>query len=341
MAKAHKISVTVVVSGARISVAVNTNQKVQHLIRKALDEAGIPHPKVKEWTLRSASGGAAIDPDLSIEEAGIADGATLFLDPDEGGGGEVAVAFGGLPPEPPPPPVLVDPAVSEAKLEHQLEEWQASSEIYAERGWLLLGRDGLDVDVGFCARLPGPVNDIVAIPLAVRIGFQNYDVWAPSVKVIDPITRRWLVLPRVRAVDFDQVDVDGAVIDYFVNRHPDTGRAFLCKVGTREYHSHFEHSGDDWLLYRDQGYGTLGRLCDLLWRTAVRTVAGLNFAVKRDPLAEQVPPEASIEIRQEKAADSSPSIHAQEAQEIPIAQLPPQLRAQLPPEIQALIPEEK
>jgi Predicted metal binding domain/Protein of Unknown function (DUF2604) len=308
MAGAHKVTVTVVVSGAPVSVAANAHQKVAHLIREALKEAGIPHPKVGDWTLRFANGGEAIDPDLPIEEAGITDGATLFLDPDEGGGGEAVVALGPNQVDPPLPPLLVDPAVSAAKLERQLADWDANSEIYRERGWQLLGHEGLEVDVAFTARLPvGPASDLVVTPLAVRLGFHNYDVWPPSLRVIDPLTRRWLELPRVRAIDFDATDDDGVPLDLFIDHHPDTNRVFLCKAGTREYHTHFEHSGDDWLLYRDQGFGTIGRLCDLLWRTAVRTIGGLNFGAQRPPLGEAIDgirPSFGIEIRQEKPQDA-------------------------------------
>lgn len=333
MAGPHKITVTVVVSGARLSVTENANQKVSHLIREALREAGIPHPKVEDWTLRSADGGAAIDPDLRIEEAGIIDGATLFLDPDEGGGGEAVVTLAAGQPEPPPPPLLVDPAVSTTKLERQLADWEANAEIYRQRGWQLLGHDGLEVDIAFTARFPiGLANDLVAIPLAVRLAFHNYDVWPPSVRIIDPITRRWLELPRVRAIDFDNAN-DRVPLDLFIDRHPDTGRVFLCKPGTREYHTHFEHSGDDWLLYRDQGFGTIGRLCDLLWRTAVRTVAGLNFVAQRPGHLERAPVNPAIEIRQEEFQEPQ----AQVPQAVPIEQLPPQVFAQLPTEIQSLI----
>ncbi|HEY4779210.1 MAG TPA: putative metal-binding protein [Solirubrobacterales bacterium] len=330
MAGGHKITVTVVVSGARVGVTVNPNQEVKHLVKKALDEAKIPHPKPKEWTLRFADGGGAIDPGLSIGEAGIADGATLFLDPDEGGGGEVAVALAGPGEEmPPEPPVLVDPAISSAKLDRQLADWENNAELYRERGWILLGRDGLHVDVAFTARLPaGPVPDLPAIPLAIRFCFENFDIWAPSVRVIDPITGKWLYVPRVRAIDFGTVLEGGAPLDLFVNGHPETGRVFLCKPGTREYHSHFEHDGDDWLLYRDQGFGSLGRLCDLLWRRAVRTVSGLNFSAQLIPIgggAAQI----GIEIRQEdpEALVAAAQAQLQAPQQIPVGQLPPELQA--------------
>lgn len=343
MAEPHKITVTVVVSGARISATENSNQKVAHLIREALKEAGIPHPKVEDWTLRFGDGGAAIDPDLHIGEAGITDGATLFLDPDEGGGGEAVVAPGPGSEHPPLPPVLVDPAVSEAKLECQLADWHTNTDLYKQRGWQLLGREGLEVDIAFCTRLPaGPVRDLVAIPLAVRFDFHNYDVWAPSVRVIDPINRLWLELPRVRALDFNASTNAGVPLDLFVNGHPNTNKVFLCKAGTREYHTHFEHSGDDWLLYRDQGFGTLGRLCDLLWRTAIRTVTGLNFAAQGLEPGGRPPFNWGIEIRQEDIEDLriKLGVEAKVSQEIPIEQAPPEILAQLPPAILAQLPPE-
>ena len=335
MAGAHEITVTVVVSGARVGVTAKEHEKVAHLIREALKEAGIPHPKVEDWTLRSAEGGGAIDPDLRVKEAGIADGATLFLDPDEGGGGEAVVALGPAGAEPPAAPILVDPAVSESKLARQLADWEANAEVYRERGWQLLRHEGLEVDVAFTARLPiGPVGNLPVIPLAVTLDFHNYDIWAPSLRVIDPLSRRWLELPRVRAIDFEPADESGVPLDLFVNNHPETGHVFLCKAGTREYHTHFEHSGDDWLLYRDQGFGTIGRLCDLLWRTAVRTIAGINIAAQRAGLPEQAEVGMGIDIRQEKPEDQPGQ---QVLQPIPIGQLPPQMLAQLPAEIQALV----
>lgn len=266
-----------------------------------------------------------IDPDQKIEKAGIAPGATLFLDPEEGGGGQVAVAPQ-LPPEPPEPPVLVDPAVSVAKLDRQLVDWEANRAVYEGRGWVMLGRGELHVDVGFCARLPiTAAADLVAIALAARLDFHNYDVWAPSVRVIDPISRRWLVSPRLRAFDFTSLDPAGAPLDLFVEVHPDTNRVFLCKRGVREYHSHPEHSGDDWLLYRGEGFGTLAGLCAVLWRLTARTVTGLHTATERFLLGEsQIALNQSLELRQQDVDQL-----AAEVQQMMAPQPPPELVAQM------------
>jgi hypothetical protein len=328
MAAEGNIEVTVVVSGAPHPIRINAHEKVGNLIRQALADAGVHGGDIAGWTLRFQDG-RAIPSGERIAEAGIAAGATLFLDPDEGGGGEVLLPAG-TEEEPPPAPVLVDPAVSARKLARQLEDWEANAAVYTERGWQLLGSEGLHVDVGFSSRLPvGPFQDLVAIPLAVRISFENYDVWAPSVRVIDPITRRWLGVPRLRAPDFANAEASGTPTDLFIDGHPETGRVFLCMPGVREYHSHPEHSGDDWLLYRGRGFGTLGQLCEVLWRLTTRSVTGLNFVSQRVAIGEGAATvNQGIELRQENVDQLTAQVQAQMAQ-VPAGQMPAEIEAQL------------
>jgi hypothetical protein len=324
----------VVVSGAPQEVQINPEQRVDHLMRQALKQAGIDHPNLEEWKLRSGQGGAVIDPDQKIEEAGIQPGQTLFLDPDEGGGGQVAVAPAELPPLP-EPPTLVDPEISKAKLVRQLSDWRSQAEEYRKRGWLLLDTGELHVDVGFAAQVPiGSVPDSTAIPLAVRLAFENYDLWPPSIQVIDPLDGRPLLQPRIQALDFEHRDADGTPGTVLLAGHPDTGRPFLCKRGVREYHAHFEHSGDDWLLYRGQGIGTLVQLCEAIWRLTTRTIAGVQVAAQRVPVGEGAQVAFALEYRQDDvdalAAQLEPQMQMQPAAaEVPLAALPPQLQAQL------------
>ncbi len=320
----NKITVTVVVSGAPQTVAINTHERVEHLMREALKEAGIRHPDLSEWALRKQEGGDPIPPQEKIEAAGIADGSTLFLDPDEGGGGEAAA-----PPDrgtTPLAPVLVDPAISKAKLARELEQWHANVEVYNERGCILLDSGDLYAEVAFTTRLPiGAQQDLTAIPLAVRFDFENYDLWPPSVKLIDPVTRRWLEAPRLAAVDFAHRDRDGDAQNAFIGGHPDTGRVFLCKRGVREYHSHPEHSGDDWLLYRGKGIGTLGQLCEVLWRLTTRTVTGMQFVARRVQVDQLTAVTQAFELRQENVDE----LAAQMRTQIAPVQFPPEIQAQL------------
>jgi Predicted metal binding domain len=323
VAKDKELAVTVVVAGgAPVKVMVKENQKVEHLIKEALSEAGIKHPNLPEWKLRFAEGGQPLDPEEKVQKAGIAEGQTLFLDPEEGGGGQVAVA---LPPEPPEPPLLVERSVSAAKLDRQLADWETNRERHEARGVLLLGRGELHVDVGFCARLPlGLANDLVAMPLVVRFDFRNYDLWAPSVRLVDPIDRRWLIDARLGAIDFENTAPDGTPMNLFVGHHPETARVFLCKRGVREYHSHPEHSGDDWLLHRDGGHGRLGGLSDLLWRLTVDTVIGIGSNTDLLGSGAAVQVNHRSELRQGKIQQ----VPAGQAGLVP-GQIPPEVQAQL------------
>jgi hypothetical protein len=81
-----QISVKVIVSGQPTSVRVDKHQRVEHLVREALNQTGNKGQPPADWELRT-SDGALIEQSLTIEAAGIVDGATLFLSPRAGAGG--------------------------------------------------------------------------------------------------------------------------------------------------------------------------------------------------------------------------------------------------------------
>jgi len=87
MPKAENINVHVVVSGQATTIKVNVNQTAEHLVKEALRESGNKGQPPSEWELRT-SDGTLIDQSLKIQAAGIVDGATLFLNPRAGAGGE-------------------------------------------------------------------------------------------------------------------------------------------------------------------------------------------------------------------------------------------------------------
>lgn len=321
---ASKISLTVVVSGAPEEISVNRHDKVEHLMKNALKKAGIEHADLNEWALRKQEGGNPIPPSTRISEAGITDGVTLFLDPDEGGGGETAASPAAT--ESSEAPTLVDPAVSKAKLARELEEWEANSATYRERGYFLLEHGELHADIAFSCRLPiGPSRDLVVIPLAVRLTFENYDVWPPSVKLVDPITRRWLAQHRVAALDFGHPDRSGAIPQVFIGGHPETKKVFLCKRGVREYHNHPEHDGDDWLLYRGTGIGTLAHLCEVIWRLTTRTVTGLLHVARGVQVGDKMLISNEARLNQEDFDAVTGQLEAP----LGAQQLPPEIQAQI------------
>jgi hypothetical protein len=81
-----EITVKVIVSGQPTSVTVHKHQKVEHLVREALNQTGNKGQPPADWELRT-SDGALIEQNLTIEAAGIVNGATLFLNPRAGAGG--------------------------------------------------------------------------------------------------------------------------------------------------------------------------------------------------------------------------------------------------------------
>jgi hypothetical protein len=174
--------------------------------------------------------------------------------------------------------IVVDPEVTRLKFERELELWRENEETYRCRGWILLGRGELDVDIGFLGRLPLGPQPMPAMSASVRIDFTNYDLWPPSVEFIDPFTGEYAA-PPVQAL----VDSDEGPMNLVVHSHPETNRAFFCVAGIRQYHDHPQHSGDSWLLHRHRGEGSLATICDRIWRAMARNLLGIHLEVQTLP----------------------------------------------------------
>src|SRR6478752_4549703 len=140
---------------------------------------------------------------------------------------------------------LVDPRVTARKFTRELELWDENAGLYRERGWLMLERRDRQVEVAFIGRVSLGPRTLPIIAACVRIDFENYDLWPPSVEFIDPATGAFAP-PPVAAIAV----TDEGARNILVDGHPTTRRPFFCIRGTREYHTHPQHSGDDWLLSR-------------------------------------------------------------------------------------------
>ncbi len=88
--ESNNISVNVVVSGQATMIKVNLNQTAEMIVREALKESGNKGQPASEWELRT-SDGSLLDQTLKAAVAGVKDGATLFLNPRAGAGGDCAV----------------------------------------------------------------------------------------------------------------------------------------------------------------------------------------------------------------------------------------------------------
>lgn len=173
---------------------------------------------------------------------------------------------------------VVDPEVTRLKLERELELWRENEQTYRKRGWILLGRRELAVDIGFLGRLPVGGLQVPAMTACVRIAFTDFDLVPPSVEFIDPFTGEY-ASPPVQAL----VDTDEGPRDLVVHSHPDTNRPFFCVPGIRQYHEHPQHSGDSWLLHRSSGEGSLATICDRIWRAMARNLLGVHVELQTLP----------------------------------------------------------
>lgn len=191
---------------------------------------------------------------------------------------EPALQPGQAPAAPSPSvPVLVPPSISHAKLQEQIDQWHANAQLYRRRGWLLLGVDGLTVDVAFLAK--AAVGDLLLpiVTAAIRLRYDNYDLWPPSLAFIEP----WTGQPAIPPVAAPEAG-NGRPRNVLLGR-PGTGEPFLCMPGIREYHEHPQHTGDAWLLHRGEGAGRLAVVCDRVWRCMARNVVGLSVNLQSVP----------------------------------------------------------
>jgi len=82
----ENIELTVVVSGQPERLKVNVHQTLDHVVRDALQRSGNRGQAPSDWELRTEDG-RLLEQSLTVAEAAIHDGATLFLSPRAGAGG--------------------------------------------------------------------------------------------------------------------------------------------------------------------------------------------------------------------------------------------------------------
>jgi hypothetical protein len=179
--------------------------------------------------------------------------------------------------------VEIDPEVVRRKFDRELALWDENAAVYRRRGWVLLSRGELQVEVGFLGWLAVGGPPVPAMTASVRIDFSDYDLQAPSVEFIDPASGEF-AQPPVQAL----IDTDEGPRNLVVQMHPDTGRPFFCVPGIREYHRHPQHAGDSWLLHRASGAGSLATICDRIWRSMARSLLGIHMQLQTLPTGLQL-----------------------------------------------------
>lgn len=121
------------------------------------------------------------------------------------------------------------------------------------------------------AKVMREVRALSARAFIARLSLDDYDLRAPSVAFLDPVSKAPLEYDKMlRAMEFEPTRGLHPVL---LDKHPTTGLPFLCLRGIREYHEHPQHTGDPWLLYR----GTMSAFSAVmsLWRAAIDLTAPL------------------------------------------------------------------
>jgi hypothetical protein len=186
--------------------------------------------------------------------------------------------------------VFVDPAISRQKFDSEVGEWKKRAADHGRRGIVLVDASFPKAFAIFALPTIRPAH----LLFGVELDFTNYDIWPPSLKFADPLSRE----PWPNGMNSPVNVIAGAgMASLFIRFRPNpadptnltmerpvlcqgnTGPAFLCMRGVREYHEHPAHSGDSWLQYRGSGVGTLFYLLDKLHEFGIAHVAGMRVGL--------------------------------------------------------------
>lgn len=174
---------------------------------------------------------------------------------------------------------LVDPAVSLAKFERELASYRKQEGVYLSRGWWLLKTEFPTVFAVFGLPQLNPPG----IAFGATIDFTNFDLWPPSVRLVNPFTRqpykcRELPTPLPRLMPAGETRDPSTPPQALMQAYGPDDIPFLCLPGVREYHDHPAHSDDPWLLHRTRGEGTLLFIMEQLHQYGAQSIKG--YAVR-------------------------------------------------------------
>lgn len=82
----NQLSITIVVSGHPTLIRVPGNQRLEQVVRRVLNESGNTGQDPSGWELRNQDG-SVLPLNQTVLDAGVAENATLFLNPLAGAGG--------------------------------------------------------------------------------------------------------------------------------------------------------------------------------------------------------------------------------------------------------------
>jgi hypothetical protein len=174
---------------------------------------------------------------------------------------------------------FVDPAVSKSKFDRQLAGFQQVESDLGRRGcWIIKAEFPQVVTLFATPKLKPP-----SIVFGAIIDFMNYDMWAPSVRLVDPFTRQPYTFGKLPTHLNRLVPVGGLgerTVQPLMQASNPNEIPFLCIPGVREYHQHPAHTGDSWLLHRGSPEGTLFFIIEQLLKYGIEPLAGYEMGLK-------------------------------------------------------------
>lgn len=110
------------------------------------------------------------------------------------------------------------------------------------------GAPGAEQEVQLQAYAVPPRFSFTLMPFGIRISLDDFDLRAPSYSFRHPT--KWELMP-VDQLPPALLESEGKQMNVLLGNHAVTKGTFFCMRGVREYHEHPEHTGDEWLLFRD------------------------------------------------------------------------------------------
>ena len=192
---------------------------------------------------------------------------------------------------------LLNPEIVRAKFDREVEQCRNAEAALRKRGCWIISATFPTVIVTFVAPQLRPPT----LLFTASLDFTNYDIWPPSVRLINVFTgeplfarelppaltfsRRVAVEAPLEMPMLPGIPIQAGPIQFFseqpllVSHGPDEP-PFFCFPGVREYHDHPAHSGDSWLLHRGAQEGTLFFIIDNLCRYGSEPIKGFQIGMQ-------------------------------------------------------------
>jgi hypothetical protein len=181
---------------------------------------------------------------------------------------------------------FVDPAVSRRKFDRELSAYRAAERHHVARGWWLMWAEFPKLLMAFVTPKVKPA----AVVFGALVDFTNFDIWPPSVRIVDPFTEQPYPAGQLpvgffrRPSGADEASPPLSIVQV----HP-PALPFVCLPGVREFHDHPSHTGDYWLLLRGTPHGRPFSVLEHLYTYGCEPIDAMQFQMSVKLAQQRVP----------------------------------------------------